>query len=186
MFICNWTCKPEGAADKSPVSQLLPGGKNILIALGLCTQAFIAVQYHGFDNYYNNSSCTLLFLIHSYISSCKSLGKNNFIVGKQISVDWPLNVESIFKWHRCLMILLISFTLIYSKIWWLRKRLGTGKGRHQGCVFHKKGECQGLVSCSTVKSGNFVTFFTQNIFFTKFHEGNTYFFSCRKFIKKFL
>jgi hypothetical protein len=38
----------------------------------------------------------------------------------------------------------------------------------------------------TVKSGNFVTFFAQNFLFTKFHEGNPYFFSGRKFIKKLL
>jgi hypothetical protein len=29
---------------------------------------------------------------------------------------------------------------------------------------------------TTVKSGNFVNFFAQNIFFTKFHEGTLYFF----------
>jgi hypothetical protein len=47
-------------------------------------------------------------------------------------------------------------------------------------VFH----IQSFSTLSTVKSGNFVTFFAQNIFFTKFHEGNPYFFSGRKFIKK--
>ncbi len=36
----------------------------------------------------------------------------------------------------------------------------------------------------TVKSGNFVTFFAQNIFCTKFCEGTPYFFSGSKFIKK--
>ncbi len=36
----------------------------------------------------------------------------------------------------------------------------------------------------TVKSGNFVTFFAQNIFFTKFRECTPYFKSGRKFMKR--
>ncbi len=43
-----------------------------------------------------------------------------------------------------------EFHITYSKIWWIQKRLGTGKGRHRGHVFHKKGGRQGLVSCSTL------------------------------------
>jgi hypothetical protein len=35
----------------------------------------------------------------------------------------------------------------------------------------------------TVKMGNFVTFFAQTIFFTKFREGIPYVFPGRKFIK---
>jgi hypothetical protein len=39
-------------------------------------------------------------------------------------------------------------------------------------------------SLITVKSGNFVTFSAQNIFFTTFCEGTPYLFPCRKFMKK--
>ncbi len=41
-----------------------------------------------------------------------------------------------------------------------------------------------LVHCGTVKSGNFVTFFAQNIFFHKIMWSYPIFFSGRKFIKK--
>jgi hypothetical protein len=41
----------------------------------------------------------------------------------------------------------------------------------------------GLKCICTVKSGNFVNFFAQNIFFTKLCEGTPHFFSGSKFIK---
>ncbi len=63
-----------------------------------------------------------------------------------------LNATGALWANDSLNFLLTSFTETYSKIWWLRKRLGTGKGRHRERVFHKKGGHQGQYVQYSIRS----------------------------------